>query len=117
MATARLDDPAGAPGMIRTCDPLIRSAITSSASGYGSYDLLTFVTGCSRQRVHLLPPIQTSFAVVLSQVCRNRQSISDCRSKVPPRKSNPNSVPVICCVLLTDWPLEILKILSTNWLA
>jgi len=65
-------DITGAPGMIRTCDPLIRSAITSTASGYGSYDLLTFVTGCSRQGVHLLPPIQTSFAVSLSQVCLNR---------------------------------------------
>jgi len=48
--------------------PLIRSAVTSTASGDGFYDLLTFVTGCSRQRVHLLPPIQTRFAVVLSQV-------------------------------------------------
>ena len=44
----------------------------SSASGYGSYDLLTFVTGCSRQRIHLLLPIQASFRVVLSQVCRNQ---------------------------------------------
>ncbi len=45
------------------------SAVESTASGYGSYDLLTFVTGCSRQRVHLSPPIQPSFAVMLSQVC------------------------------------------------
>jgi hypothetical protein len=45
------------------------SAVKSSALGYGSYNLLTFVTGCSRQRVHLLPPIQSGFAVVLSQVC------------------------------------------------
>src|SRR6185503_11586852 len=57
--------------MIRTCDPLIRSAVTSTASGYGFYDLLTFVTGCSRQRVDSLSPIQASFAVVLSQVCLN----------------------------------------------
>ena len=53
----------------RTPDLMTASAITSSASGYGSYDLLTFVTGCSRQRVHVLPPIQASFAVVLSQDC------------------------------------------------
>jgi hypothetical protein len=33
---------------------------------------LTFVTGCSRQRVHLLLPIDTSLLVVLSQVCLNR---------------------------------------------
>jgi hypothetical protein len=52
------------------------SAITSTASGYGSYDLLTFVTGCSRHRVHLLLPIQPSCAVVLSQVCLNRTSSS-----------------------------------------
>ena len=59
----------GEPSRARTCDPLIKSAITSTAPGYGSYDLLTFVTGCSRQRVHLLPPIQPSFGVLLSQVC------------------------------------------------
>ena len=55
----------------RTPDLMTASAVTSTASGYGSYDLLTFVTGCSRQRVYLLPPITTTFAVVLSQVCRN----------------------------------------------
>jgi hypothetical protein len=65
-------DTNGIPGMIRICDPLIRSAFTRTASGYGSYDLLTFLTGCSRQRVHVLPPIQPSFAVLLSQVCLNR---------------------------------------------
>ena len=53
----------------RTPDLMTASAITSTASDYGSYDLLTFVTGCSRQRVHLLPPINTDICVVLSQVC------------------------------------------------
>ena len=56
----------------RTPDLMTASEVTSTASGYGSYDLLTFVTGCSRQRVYLLPPIQISFAVVLSQVCLSR---------------------------------------------
>ena len=55
----------------RTPDLMTASAVGSSASGHGSYDSLTFVTGCSRQRVYLLPPIQASFDVVLSQVCRN----------------------------------------------
>jgi hypothetical protein len=55
----------------RTPDLMTASAIRSTALGDGSYDLLTFVTGCSRQRVHQLSPIQASFAVVLSQVCRN----------------------------------------------
>jgi hypothetical protein len=64
----------GEPSRARTCDPLIKSAVKGTASGYGSYDLLTFVTGCSRQRVHLLPPITATFAVVLSQVCLNRRS-------------------------------------------
>ena len=47
----------------------------STASDYGSYDLLTFVTGCSRQRVHLLPPIYLQFVRVpvtsLSQAVRD----------------------------------------------
>ena len=51
----------GEPSRARTCDPLIKSAVRSTASDYGSYNLLTFVTGCSRQRVHLLPPITGSF--------------------------------------------------------
>src|SRR5260221_14161421 len=59
----------GAPGTTRTCDPLIRSAFRGTPAGYGSYDLLTSVTGCSRQRVYLLPPITSSLSVVLSQVC------------------------------------------------
>ncbi len=37
----------GAPGTTRTCDPLIRSAFRGTPAGYGSYDLLTSVTGCS----------------------------------------------------------------------
>jgi len=62
----------GEPSRARTCDPLIKRAVTSTASDYGSYDLLTFVTGCSRLGVHLLLPITATFAVVLSQVCLNR---------------------------------------------
>jgi hypothetical protein len=53
----------------RTCDPLIKSAFKSTPAGYGSYDLLASVTGCSRQRVYLLPPITSSLCVFLSQVC------------------------------------------------
>ena len=53
----------------RTPDLMTASAVKSTASGYGSYDLLTFVTGCSRQRVHLLPPITPNLRLVLSQVC------------------------------------------------
>ena len=49
--------------------PLIRSAFKGTASGYGSYDFLTLVTGCSRQRFQLLSPVQASLAMVLSQVC------------------------------------------------
>jgi len=30
-------------------EPLIKSAVESTASDYGSYDLITFLTGCSRQ--------------------------------------------------------------------
>jgi hypothetical protein len=43
MTARKLIDIAGARGMIRTCDPLIRSAITSTALSYGSYDLLTLL--------------------------------------------------------------------------
>ena len=45
------------------------SAFKGTPAGYGSYDLLTSVTGCSRQRVYLLPPITPSLSVFLSQVC------------------------------------------------
>jgi len=65
-------DDSGEPSRARTCDPLIKRAVTSTASDYGSYDLLTFVTGCSRHGVHLLPPITATLAVVLSQVCLKR---------------------------------------------
>ncbi len=67
----------GEPSRARTCDPLIKSAVRSTASGYRFCDLLTFVTGCSRQRVHLLSPITASFAVVLSQVCRKLDASAD----------------------------------------
>src|SRR6266851_1135748 len=60
----------GEPWRARTSDPLIKSALTSTPAGYGSYDLLTFVTGCSRRRVQLLLLINTNLSVVLSQVCR-----------------------------------------------
>ena len=59
----------GEPWRARTSDPLIKSAVTSTPAGYSSYDLLIFVTGCSRQRVYLLLLIITSLPVVLSQVC------------------------------------------------
>ncbi|HKO44157.1 MAG TPA: hypothetical protein VJU84_12850, partial [Pyrinomonadaceae bacterium] len=58
----------GEPWRARTSDPLIKSAVTGTPAGYGSYDLLTFVTGCSRQRVHLLPAISAYFSVFWSQV-------------------------------------------------
>jgi hypothetical protein len=61
----------GEPSRARTCDPLIKSAFKDTQAGYGSYDLLTSVTGCSRQRVYLLPPIISSLSVFLSQVCLN----------------------------------------------
>src|SRR6185503_5315747 len=59
----------------------------STASDYGSYDLLTFVTGCSRQRVHLLLPITASFAVVLSSLSQSQSlgtslRVSVCSSDV-----------------------------------
>ena len=59
----------GEPWRARTSDPLIKSAVTSIASGYGFYHLLTFVTGCSRQRVYLLLLINAALCVVLSQAC------------------------------------------------
>ena len=58
----------GEPWRARTSDPLIKSAVTDTPAGYGSYDLLTFTTGCSRQRVYLLPPINANFSVFWSQV-------------------------------------------------
>jgi hypothetical protein len=68
---AQVTENKGEPWRARTSDPLIKSALTETPAGYGSYDLLTFVTGCSRQRVHLLLPSQSSLSVVLSQVCLN----------------------------------------------
>ena len=58
----------GEPWRARTSDPLIKSAVKRTPAGYGSYDLLTSVTGCSRQRVHLLLPITASLSVFWSQV-------------------------------------------------
>ena len=71
----------GAPGMIRTCDPLIRSASQSTASGYGSYDLLTFVTGCSRHesicyQLLLLLSLWCCHKIVATSLC-SRRSIHD----------------------------------------
>jgi hypothetical protein len=57
------------PARLERATPLIRSAFRGTPAGYGSYDLLTSVTGCSRQRVYLLPPITSSLSVFLSQVC------------------------------------------------
>jgi hypothetical protein len=59
----------GEPWRARTSDLQIKSAFTSTAAGYASYDLLTFVTGCSRHRVYLLAPIIPSLSVFSSQVC------------------------------------------------
>ena len=59
----------GEPSRARTCDPLIKSAFRDTPAGYRSYDLSTFVTGCSRQRVYLLLLVKTSLPLVLSQVC------------------------------------------------
>jgi hypothetical protein len=58
----------GEPWRARTSDPLIKSALKHTPAGYGSYDLLTFTTGCSRQRVHLLLPVNASLWVFWSQV-------------------------------------------------
>jgi len=51
------------------CGLLIKSALKRTPAGYGSYDLLTFVTGCSSKRVFLLPPAKSSLPEVWSQVC------------------------------------------------
>lgn len=67
--TARIFSPkTGEPWRARTSDPLIKSAIIGTPAGYGSYDLLTFVTGCSRQRVYLLSAINAYFWEFWSQV-------------------------------------------------
>jgi hypothetical protein len=58
----------GEPWRARTSDPLIKSAFKGTPAGYGCYDLLTFVTGCSRQRVYLLRAINECFSVFWSQV-------------------------------------------------
>jgi hypothetical protein len=58
----------GEPSRARTYDPLIKSAVKHTPAGYGSYDLPTFVTGCSRQRVYLLLLINPSLSVFWSQV-------------------------------------------------
>jgi hypothetical protein len=60
MTARKLIDIAGARGMIRTCDPLIRSAITSTALSYGSYDLLTLLQVASASEsicYHLFRPV------------------------------------------------------------
>jgi hypothetical protein len=36
----------GEPSRARTCDPLIKSPFSSTPADYGSYDLITFATGC-----------------------------------------------------------------------
>lgn len=58
----------GEPSRARTCDPLIKSAFRDTPAGYGSYDLLTFVTGCSRQAVYQLIPINASLSVFWSEL-------------------------------------------------
>ena len=86
----------GEPSRARTCDPLIKSAFMRTASTYGSYDLLTFVAGCSRQGVNVLPPTTVTFAGVLSQVCRNRSRSGPRASRVwSPQLSRSISSPVL----------------------
>lgn len=64
----------------RTPDALTKSAFKDSPAGYGSYDLLTFVTGCRRQRVYLFTPVASRLPVVLSQ--RASQAVSAILSHV-----------------------------------
>ena len=59
------------PSRARTSDPLIRESPRLTPAGNGSHDLLTFVTGCSRRRVHLLLLIQFGLSAVSSQVCQS----------------------------------------------
>ncbi len=80
----------GEPSRARTCDPLIKSAFTDTPAGYGSYDLLTFVTGCSRQRVYLLLPSISSLSVFLSQVCLNCLPLNKQRILSPNSRTSPS---------------------------
>src|SRR5437879_2402503 len=81
----------GEPSRARTCDPLIKSAFTGTQAGYGSYDLFTFVTGCSRPRVYLLPSIIPSLSVFLSQVCLKLASETDNGFLRPVKLVGPNA--------------------------
>ncbi len=58
-------------------DRMIKSAFKHSPAGDGLYDLFTFVTGCSRQRVYLSPPVQTSLSLFSSQVCLNQDRLTE----------------------------------------
>jgi len=49
----------GEPSRTRTCDPLVKRAVKRVTASHGSYDLLTFCTGCSRSGVHLVTAIHT----------------------------------------------------------
>jgi len=59
------------PSRTRTCDPLVKRAVKRVLSSHGSYDLLTFFTGCSRFGVHLVILIHTCLPVFTSQICHN----------------------------------------------
>src|SRR6266404_5156462 len=61
---------------IHATDQGKRGAVTGTPAGYGSYDLLTLVTGCSRQRVQLLISINASLSVFWSQVGHNQFLVS-----------------------------------------
>ncbi len=68
----------GEPWRARTSDPLIKSAFTHTLAGDGFSDLLTSVKGCSRQRVCLLMPIDSSLSVFWSQVGHQTPSLRRC---------------------------------------
>src|SRR5262249_37110302 len=72
----------GEPSRTRTCDPLVRRAVKPLPSSHGSFDLLTFYTGCSRFGVHLVTVIHTCLPVFTSQIYHKSLSeqISACCS-------------------------------------
>src|SRR2546422_10608784 len=62
----------GDPSRTRTCDPLVKRAFKPITTSHGSYDLLTFFTGCSRFGVHLVATIHTCLPVFTSQICHKQ---------------------------------------------
>ena len=61
------------PSRTRTCDPLVKRAVKPIPASHGSYDLLTFYTGCSRFGVDLVTAIHTCLPVFTSQICHKIQ--------------------------------------------